>query len=78
MPKSVTALDASTRDPFLPVDVNASLEFLVNNFLRYGIHRVALKEGDKIVGLVSQSDVVRFLSEHADKIAHEVLSYQFS
>lgn len=64
--------DASSRDPFLPIDVNASLEFLIDNFLRYGIHRVALKDGDKIVGLVSQSDAVRFLSQHPDKIAEEV------
>jgi len=67
----VEVINASARDPFLPVDINASVEFLMNNFLRYGIHRVALQDGDKIVGLVSQSDVVRFFSQHPNNLVNE-------
>jgi len=57
-------INASKRDPFLPVDIDSSLAFIINNFLRYGIHRVAIRQGDTIVGLASQSDVVRYLAKH--------------
>jgi len=64
-------INSSKRDPFLPVDINSSLAFIINNFLRYGIHRVAVRQGDNFVGLASQSDVVRYLAKHPQQFASQ-------
>jgi len=66
-----SVVNASDRDPFLPVDINWSLSFLINNFLKYGIHRVPVVEDDKIVGVVAQSDVLRFLQQHRGSLTSE-------
>jgi len=61
-------INASHRDPFMPVDNNQSLSFLINNFLKFGIHRVVVTQNNQINGIISQSDVIRFLSQHPDAI----------
>lgn len=57
-------INVSKKDPFWTVDSNESIGFLINNFLKVGIHRVPVEENGKVVGIVSQSDVVRFLQKH--------------
>jgi predicted transcriptional regulator len=57
-------INASNRDPFIPVDINESISYLINNFLKFGVHRVPVQQKGEIVNIVSQSDVVRFLHKH--------------
>eukprot|EP01114_Cavostelium_apophysatum_P017569 TRINITY_DN5256_c0_g1_i1.p1 TRINITY_DN5256_c0_g1~~TRINITY_DN5256_c0_g1_i1.p1 ORF type:complete len:309 (+),score=47.55 TRINITY_DN5256_c0_g1_i1:135-1061(+) len=70
-------INASNRDPFLPVRDQESVAFLINNFLRFGVHRVPLRDAnDRIYSLVSQSDVIRFLqskSQHIQTERHKTL-----
>jgi len=64
----VEVINASNRDPFLPVSNHSNLAFLINNFLRFVIHRVPVSSDDRVVGIVSQSDVVKFLQKHPQEI----------
>jgi CBS domain-containing protein len=57
-------INASKRDVFHPVESSQSLHFLISNFLQYSVHRVPVLENGKMVGIVSQSDVIKFLSKH--------------
>jgi len=57
-------INASHRDPFYPVEASQSLSFLIGNFLTHGVHRIPVKENERIIGLVSQSDVIRFLQKN--------------
>jgi len=62
-------VNASRRDPFIPISTEENLSFLINNFLKNGIHRVPIKgENNQIAGIVSQSDVIRYLQQHAHHI----------
>lgn len=61
-------INASKRNPFMPVDSSWNLSFLINSYLRYGIHRVLVIEDNEVVGLVSQSDVIRFLFANRNKL----------
>jgi len=54
-------INASKRDPFWTVNANETVEFLISNFLKMGIHRVPVSDNGQIIGIVSQSDVVRLL-----------------
>jgi CBS-domain-containing membrane protein len=65
-------LDASKRDPFWTVDANESVGWLLNNFLKAGIHRVPVVDNGKVVGIVSQSDVVKLLARNMDKLGDMV------
>jgi len=57
-------INASKRDPFWTVDAEESVGFLINNFLKLGIHRVPVVQNGQVVGIVSQSDVVRLLAKN--------------
>jgi len=65
-------INVSKRDPFWTVDSNETVSFLINNFLKLGIHRVPVAEDGKIIGIVSQSDVVRFLQKNKEHIGATV------
>lgn len=65
--KSVEAvMNMSQRDPFIPVDASWSLEILISNFLKWGVHRVPVISNNKVSGIISQSDVVNFINEKAN------------
>jgi predicted transcriptional regulator len=53
--------DASQRDPFVPIAKNESLSYLISNFLSFAIHRAPIEDNAEIVGIVTQSDIIRFL-----------------
>eukprot|EP01116_Phalansterium_solitarium_P003648 TRINITY_DN1446_c0_g1_i3.p1 TRINITY_DN1446_c0_g1~~TRINITY_DN1446_c0_g1_i3.p1 ORF type:complete len:281 (-),score=67.73 TRINITY_DN1446_c0_g1_i3:173-919(-) len=59
-----TLINASGRDPFWPIDGNESLATLIGAFLTGGLHRTPVKVDGEVVGIVSQSDAVRFLHKH--------------
>jgi len=61
-------INASSRDVFQPVEGSFSLNFLISNFLQYGVHRVPVMENGNIVGIVSQSDVLKFLFKHTSNL----------
>jgi len=65
-------VNASRRDPFWTIDSEESVGFLINNFLKAGLHRVPVMENGNVVGIVSQSDVVRALFKYKDKISRTV------
>jgi len=39
------SLDSSKRNPFLPVETGKNVQFLIDNFLKYGVHRVPVIAG---------------------------------
>jgi len=61
-------INASKRDVFHPVDSKQDLHFLITNFLQYAVHRVPVMEAGKVVGIVSQSDVIRYVHKHASSL----------
>jgi len=57
-------LNASGRDPFVPV-YEESPSSMISDMFADGTHRVPILDSDdKVLHTVSQSDLVRFLSEH--------------
>jgi len=62
-------INASKRDPFWTVDAGETVGFLINNFLKAGIHRVPVVENGNVIGIVSQSDVVKLLAKNHPNIA---------
>jgi CBS domain-containing protein len=57
-------LNASGRDPFVPV-YEESPSSMISDMFAEGTHRVPiLDSADQVLHTVSQSDIVRFLSEH--------------
>jgi len=61
-------LNASQRDPFLPVDSSWTLDTLVTYFLKWGIHRVPVITHNTISGVISQSDVIQYLDEQVQNM----------
>jgi len=57
-------INASQRDLFQPVEITENLHFLITNFLQHAVHRVPVLEKGQIVGIVSQSDVIKYLSRN--------------
>jgi len=60
-------INLSQRDPFWPVDAQENLLFLISKFLRLGIHRVPVKSKDKLIGIVSQSDVTNYIFDRSSQ-----------
>jgi len=62
-------INFSTCDVFSPMSAELSLWHLVETFTR-GIHRIPVtnKEGGEIINIVSQSTVIKFLSEHSSDL----------
>jgi len=63
-------INASKRDVFHPVEITETLAFLVTNFLQFGVHRVPILEDGQVVGIVTQSDVIKYLYTHSAKLAY--------
>jgi len=63
-------INASKRDPFWTIDANESVGFLINCFLKGGIHRVPVVENGNVIGIVSQSDIARLFSRNDQKITN--------
>jgi CBS domain-containing protein len=60
------ASESSGRDPFAPVLHNVAASTVIRIFSS-GIRRIPiLGENDEMISTISQSDVIRFLSEHLD------------
>jgi len=51
-------------DPFWPVPQDSTLRSLINSYFKWRIHRCPVAEKGKVVGHVSQSDVIRFLANN--------------
>jgi len=64
-------INASKRDPFWTIDEDETVGFLVENFLKIGIHRVPVVRNGQLMGIVSQSDVIRLLARNLPLITHE-------
>jgi len=62
-------INASKRDPFWTLDGNESVGFLINCFLKDGIHRVPVVDNEKLIGIVTQSDVVSLLARNSQQIS---------
>jgi len=58
-------LNLSQRDPFWPCNADENLSFLISKFLQLGIHRVPVVSMDKVIGIVSQSDVTNYIFDHS-------------
>jgi len=61
-------INASNRDVFHPIEVSETLNFLITNFLQFGVHRVPVTENGQVIGIVSQSDVIKYLYRNAEKM----------
>eukprot|EP00898_Chlorokybus_atmophyticus_P001244 jgi/Chlat1/211/Chrsp1S03125 len=62
-------IDKSKVNPFLPVSDRGNIYQLVEEVFQKGVHRAPVVSDDgKLVGIVSQSDVIRILSQHMRKI----------
>jgi CBS domain-containing protein len=56
-------------DPFWPVPDSESILNLINNFMKWRIHRTPIVGPDyHVTGSLSQSDVIRFLFKNRDKM----------
>jgi predicted transcriptional regulator len=55
-------------DPIWPVSEESSLSSLISTCFRWRVHRAPVLSQRKIVGHVSQSDVVNFLADHLKEI----------
>jgi CBS-domain-containing membrane protein len=56
-------IDFSRRNPYYPIDESGSIKDVVNIFLK-GPHRIAItNQHNKIVSIVSQSDLIRWLAK---------------
>jgi CBS domain-containing protein len=53
----------SEKDPFMVIQASVPASNLIKIFAR-GFHRAVVYDKEKIIGLVSQSDAVRYLSKH--------------
>lgn len=63
-----SVINFSHSDVFLPMEGETSIWHLIEQFTR-GIHRIAvLDQHGKVVNIVSQSSVVKFLNKHMDKL----------
>lgn len=63
--------DVSHRNPFVPIDYHATLADAVEKLAK-GVHRLPVMQDGKVVGIISQSGVIKYLSAHPDLIPDEV------
>jgi len=58
----------SERNPFTPIGSEASLDIAIELILKYSVHRLAVLDSDgTLVTVLTQSQIINFLSEHLDK-----------
>jgi len=62
--KVVQLIDASKVDPFVAVDLEESLASLICGPFREGIHRVVVVKNGLVQGLITQTDVVRWMKDN--------------
>jgi CBS domain-containing protein len=58
-------------EPYWPVQENSSLDVLIDNYFKWRMHRAPVLREGKIVGHISQSDVVRFLASNEKQFEQE-------
>ena len=58
-------MDLSHRDPCVAVQANESVAALMNSSFRDALHRMVVLQGNLLVGLVSQTDLVSFLFKNS-------------
>mmetsp|Transcript_14451 Transcript_14451/g.22730 ORF Transcript_14451/g.22730 Transcript_14451/m.22730 type:complete len:295 (+) Transcript_14451:19-903(+) len=60
--------DRSHRNPFIGIDENSPLELAIERMNKNKVHRLAtLNSAGELCDLISQSEIVRFLSSHLDE-----------
>jgi len=59
-------INASRRNVLKPIDKKENLSFLIKNFVQFRVHRVPVSDEGRIIGIVSQSDIVKYLLFHKD------------
>lgn len=70
-PDRLPVRDVATFDPFC-VGIDDELYGAMLLMLRHRIHRVVVREGEAIVGLLSQIDLMAFVASHSHLIALEI------
>jgi 5'-AMP-activated protein kinase regulatory gamma subunit len=61
--------DLSGRDPFLPVESTSSLLTLIQHMIKHKLHRIPCVDANgNMVALVTQMDVMKFLSDNIGKL----------
>jgi CBS domain-containing protein len=61
-------INESERDPFYAVAASTTLERACASLFKFGVHRLPLIVDNVVCGTVSQSDVLKFISEHLDEL----------
>jgi len=68
-----TISDLSRRNPWVPVKAGSSLKSVVEILAYQHVHRVPILGDDgKVVNIITQSDIVAFISAHLDKFGSEL------
>lgn len=70
-PGSIRVGDFTTFDPY-SVSAGDSLHDAMNLMLRHRVHRVLVREGGQVVGILSQLDLMGFLANHSHLILSDV------
>jgi len=66
-------INASKKDEFIPVYAHGTIYQLIEGVFYKGIHRVpVLDENNKIVSIVTQSEVLNFLAKHMDIVVSDL------
>jgi CBS domain-containing protein len=63
-PNTTTAGELA-RDSVYYVDVNASIQEMLNVMEEHQVRRLPVMENDRLVGIVTEADIARHLPEHA-------------
>ncbi|WP_299131054.1 DUF294 nucleotidyltransferase-like domain-containing protein [uncultured Amaricoccus sp.] len=70
-PASITAREVAIFDP-KSVSVDDELYTALILMLRHRIHRVIVRDGEEVVGVLSQLDLMAFVTNHSHLIAREI------
>eukprot|EP01133_Synstelium_polycarpum_P016157 gene16157-19227_t len=66
-------INQSKYDEFIPVDESGTLYQLLDEVLNKGVHRVLVYNEDaEVKGLVSQSDILKYLLENLDELGEDL------
>ncbi|MGQ3676194.1 DUF294 nucleotidyltransferase-like domain-containing protein [Xanthobacter sp. TB0139] len=74
-PASMAVRDVSTFEPW-SVSVDDELYDALILMLRHRIHRVVVRDGEKVVGLLGQLDLMAFVASHSHLISLEISGAQ--
>jgi len=76
--KCTDIIDLSSKNPYYPVDENASLQDAINLLVKWSVHLIPIvdSENGELKTLLTQSQVISFLQKHIDKapFAQKIIS----